>query len=73
MGVVGLAENKANSAQLELELGLSLAISQIKQRNKCSWLPGWLGQVIEVGGCLKRMSLFENNFNDWIVTTAIFH
>ena len=25
VGVVGLAENKANSAQLELELGLSLA------------------------------------------------
>ena len=29
-GVVGLAENKANSAPLELELGLSLA----KQENK---------------------------------------
>ena len=29
VGVVGLAENKANSAQLELELGLSLAISEI--------------------------------------------
>ena len=27
VGVVGLAENKANSAQLELELGLSLAKS----------------------------------------------
>jgi len=26
--VVGLAENKANSAQPELELGLSLAIKQ---------------------------------------------
>ena len=26
VGVAGLAENKANSAQLELELGLSLAI-----------------------------------------------
>ena len=30
VGVVGLAENKANSAQLELELGLSLAIKQSK-------------------------------------------
>ena len=27
VGVVGLAENEANSAPLELELGLSLAIS----------------------------------------------
>ena len=30
LGVVGLAENKANSAQLELELGLSLAKSRFK-------------------------------------------
>ena len=30
MGVVGLAENKANSAQLELELGLSLATDNNK-------------------------------------------
>ena len=30
MGLVGLAENKANSAPLELELGLSLTILPFK-------------------------------------------
>ena len=34
VGVVGLAENKANSAQLELELGLSLAIWLISKNLK---------------------------------------
>ena len=31
MGVVGLAENKANSAPIELELGLSLAKESIME------------------------------------------
>ena len=46
--VVGLAEIKDNSAQLELELGLSLAISQIKQRNKFSWLAGSVSGRLEM-------------------------
>ena len=32
VGVVGLAENKANSAQLELELGLGLSLAIFKNR-----------------------------------------
>ena len=43
MGVVGLAENKANSAQLELELGLSLDSAK-NSRNKLSQggqVAGW--------------------------------
>ena len=39
MGVVGLAENKANSApiELELELGLSLATWTITGWESCQW------------------------------------
>ena len=37
VGVVGLAENKANSAQLELELGLSLAKSSFEFTKHPYW------------------------------------
>ena len=47
MGVVGFPENKANSAQLELELGLSLATKLAKlsrEINVYGCLAGWVGE-----------------------------
>ena len=44
MGVVGLAENKANSAQLELEAGAELGNIQN------FWIGRYVGQTIRVNG-----------------------
>ena len=67
VGVVGLAENKANSAQLELELGLSLAIIlRTKKLYNLSQPPSlglFSSNRLMMSKCLIRFSLQKKKFS----------